>query len=113
MSLMKHYDRGTKEYENLEKMSELLTQNSPNGYLYYVGDTFFDRGQNWVYTTILSSNGNTTFQCLNPKQYGEVIKSTCSIDLKMVLNDYLGDRFCPDRKRETDRPQKIYQFSLG
>lgn len=115
MTYIKQYEIGSKEYQNLVDMSQLLIDHSPNRYFYFVRDTFFDVGQGWKYTTILCEDkSGKVFQCLNPKQYGDVVNSTCSLDLKRVLNDYLGGRFCPDRDRTKDieRTQKIYQFSL-
>ena len=36
----------SEEYKRLENFAKLLEQNSPNGWHYYVGDTYFDYGQN-------------------------------------------------------------------
>ena len=68
---------GSWEYEQLRIAAEMLTEKSPDGYRYYVGETYFDLGQGWVWTTILCDSGSPwgDSQALTPAQQEEIILS--------------------------------------
>lgn len=42
---IKQFTMGTPEREQLHKAAGLLMEKSPNGWEYYVGETWFDYGQ--------------------------------------------------------------------
>ena len=67
---------GSWEYEQLRIAAEMLTEKSPNGYKYYVGETYFYDDQNWKWTTILYANGfGWGYQAITPEQQEEIILS--------------------------------------
>lgn len=83
------------EYKKLEAAAELLTKKSPRGYTYYVGETYFDFGQNWIWTTILCKGGQWgSYQALSPRTQGLIIESE---DLESAVAEILNGKFCPDR----------------
>lgn len=69
---------GSWEHEQLRIAAEMLTEKSPNGYKYYVGDTYFDFGQDWMWTTILCNSGSPwgDYQAITPAQQEIIIFST-------------------------------------
>lgn len=68
---------GSFEHEQLRIAAEMLTEKSPNGYKYYVGETYFDLGQGWIWTTILCNSGSPwgDYQAITPAQQEEIILS--------------------------------------
>lgn len=83
------------EYQKLEAAAELLTEKSPRGYTYYVGDTYFDFGQNWKWTTILcEGSGWGSYQALSPRTQELIIESD---NLAEAVEEVLNGKYCPDR----------------
>ena len=68
---------GSWEHEQLRIAAEMLTEKSPNGYKYYVGETYCDFGQGWIWTTILCKSGSLwgDYQAITPDQQEEIILS--------------------------------------
>ena len=68
---------GSWEHEQLRIAAEMLTEKSPKGYKYYVGETYFDLGQGRLWTTILRERGGSywVFQAITPEQQEEIIFS--------------------------------------
>ena len=73
---------GSWEHEQLRIAAEMLTEKSPNGYKYYVGETYFDLGQRRMWTTILCDSGSPLgnlepppYQAITPEQQEEIIFS--------------------------------------
>lgn len=96
-SMIRTFKEGSYEYEQLRIAAEMMTEQSPRGFRYYVADTYFDYGQDWMWTTILGiSNSNlvTTFQALNPRQQEEIILTN---DTRKVVNEYFSDKWCIDK----------------
>ena len=90
---------GSMEYKNLELAAVMMTKLSPRGYRYYVGDTFFDIGQNWMWTTILCDGGNFGgSQALYPGVHEEIVKGDIAEIEKAVL-DIFNDKFYPDKQQ--------------
>ena len=48
---IKIFEHGSEAREKLNRAAHILTGLSPKGYRYYVGETYFDFGQNWKWTT--------------------------------------------------------------
>ena len=99
---IKVYDEGSKEYELLEKAALILTFKSPKRYKYFVGETFFDYGQNWKWTTVLCYTGEhgvlDTYQALNPREQEEICLSDGSLEsIVKIVDGILSDKYCPDR----------------
>ena len=91
--------KGVKQYRNLEKLSELLSENSSKGYRYFVGDTYLDYRRGWRYTTILCSVNGNTIQILGPDLYERVIGCPTDYYLKQLMEEYFKDKYCIDTKR--------------
>lgn len=103
MSFIKRYASDAPEYDKLRRAAHILTGLSPNGWEYYVGETFFDYGQDWKWTTILchcTGRGFTdTYQALSPANQEEIILAPVE-QLPAVCADVLAGKFCPDRIKE-------------
>ena len=86
------------ERRHLEAAAELLSEKSPNKSTYYVGETWFDYGQRWAWTTILceTSKGNS-YQAINPSEQEEIIGALTYEQLEQIVDRILADKFCPDK----------------
>lgn len=96
---IKTFKLGDPEFENLYKLADILTKKSPNKYIYYVGDTYFDLGQNWMWTTVLCRGGWSSYQALNPREQEEAILANSDAELEKIADSVLSDKYCPDKKR--------------
>lgn len=86
----------SEEYKRLEEVAQALTRKSPRGYRYYVGETYFDYGQDWSWTTILCEGGMFgIYQALNPREQEAVIMGDYTPD--ELADMVLDGKFCPDR----------------
>lgn len=93
--MISKFEVGSREREKLQLVAVLLTNRSPNHYLYYVDETYFDFGQDWMWTTILCSKG---YQALNPREQEEIILAETYDELVKIAEGILSDKFCPDKK---------------
>ena len=64
----------------------------------YVGDTYFDYGQNWKWTVVLCEcTDGDRYQALTPREWEEVVND------KRPQNDNMKDlfngKYCPDKIR--------------
>ena len=75
MDVIRTYPNGSRPYRNLKRLAELRTENSMNGYQYYVGDTYLDYNKGWRYTTVLCDVGKHRIHCLHHEQYGMTISA--------------------------------------
>ena len=90
------FQPGTWEHEQLRIAAEMFTRKSRNGTKYYVGETYFDLGQDWMWTTVLAYHDDYgTYQALSPRQQEEIILRT---DLDAVTDEYFTDKWCLDRE---------------
>ena len=88
----------SEEYKRLENFAKLLEQNSPNGWHYYVGDTYFDYGQNWKWTVVLCEcTDGDRYQALTPREWEEVIND--KRPQSDIMKDLFNDKYCPDKIR--------------
>lgn len=90
---IKHFDYGTEERKKLDLMASMLTFLSPNRRQYYVGDTYFDYGQNWIWTTILADScpAQGSYQALYPKQQEDVLLADSVEEIADLARAYLAD----------------------
>lgn len=94
MEIIRKYAPGTEEYERLEKAAEILTLISPNRKRYYVGDTYFDFGQDWMWTTILREDKDWgDSQALTPRDYEKILTG----NILTALNDIVTDKWWTDK----------------
>lgn len=93
---IKVYPQGSEERMLLEAVAQSLTRKSPRGFRYYVGETYFDYGQDWKWTTILVEGGITgSYQALCPREHEEIIFE--QYEAEEMADRILAGRFCPDR----------------
>ena len=78
-------DYGTKEYKNLVAVASLLNAISDNGY--YVGETYFDYGQDWVWTTIMYHSKWGDVQALYPRQWEEILLAGSIEELAKIAKE--------------------------
>lgn len=106
MSLgIKVFERGSEARERLEKLAAVLTLKSPRHFRYYVGETYFDYGQDWKWTTVLCDTGEGgvtgRYQALNPANQEAVLICDGSFErIVEVADKVLSGKFCPDRIKE-------------
>ena len=106
MSLgIKVFEKGSEARERLEKLAVVLTIKSPRHYQYYVGETYFDFGQNWKWTTVLCDTGERgvtgSYQALNPANQEAVLLCDGSLEkIAEVADAVLGGKYCPDRIKD-------------
>lgn len=95
---IKTFRNDSPEYSALNRAAQIMTERSPRGYHYYVGDTFFDYGQNWVWTTILSDGGNWGgYQALCPRDQEAIIIAATPEALEAAIERIFADKYCPDK----------------
>jgi hypothetical protein len=92
------FEKGSEEYEKLQIAALMLTNRSPRGYLYEVGETYFDFGQNWKWTTIMCWANCNPYQALNPREQEEIILSDTYDEMVKTVELIFTDKFCPDKK---------------
>lgn len=99
MSCIKIYEKNTPEYDKLRRAAAILTGLSPNGWEYYVGETFFDYGQDWRWTTVLcrcTGQFTDSYQALCPADQERIVFAPIE-ELPAIAADVLAWKFCPDR----------------
>ena len=96
METIKIYEEGCPMYEKLEIVAMMLTNRSPLGYNYKVGETYFDFGQDWKWTTIIAEKEYDSYQALNPKEHKEIFLANTYEEFTHIAENILGDRYCPD-----------------
>jgi len=104
MSYISVFKKDSPEYVLLNKAALILMFKSPKRYQYYVGETYFDFGQDWKWTTVLCSTGEGgvcgSYQALNPREQAEILDSDGSLEsISKIVDGILSDKFCPDRIR--------------
>ena len=98
MDTSKVLDRKDDGYDILRRAAALLTAKSPNGYTYYVGETWEDYGAGIRWTTILCDNDNGFggFQALCPREWDELV--IFGKDLDLFAKEHFADKWCADHK---------------
>lgn len=95
---IKTFNSDSNEYKALDKAAQIMTERSPRGYKYYVGDTYFDYGQNWCWTTILSDGGEWgSYQALCPRDQEAIITASSQEALEKAIDRVFNDKYCPDK----------------
>jgi len=105
MSFISVFKKDSREYELLEKLALILTFKSPNRYKYEVGETYFDFGQDWKWTTVLCRTGEYgicgSYQALCPAEQEKILLSDGSLEeIAAIADGVLADKFCPDKPKE-------------
>ena len=95
--IIRTYSKDSHEYDMLERACAVLTATSKKGITYKVEDTYFDFGQNWMWTTIIAHDPNSCFgsyQAVCPRDYEKIL---CSDDLLGTLVKVKADKFWNDK----------------
>lgn len=97
VELIRTYEPDTEEYKKLMTASTILTAISPKGITYTVDDTWFDYGQNWMWTTIIAYDPSTSFgsyQALCPRDYENILLTD---DMLTTLTAIRADKWWRDK----------------
>lgn len=87
------------EYRLLEELADKLTELSPNGFKYWVGDTYLDYGSGWKWTTVLAEDTKSpyfqsTYQAISPAEWLALMNGE---DVTYIAENVLSDKYCPDK----------------
>lgn len=98
MSMIKVFARDSREYSALVFAASAMTLMS-SSVVYEVGDTFFDYGQNWRWTTIIATpkNRETGWQALSPRQHENILLASSPMEILNALEDWRMGDYNPDK----------------
>ena len=83
------YEDYSDEYERLESAAVMLEELDDYKHEWVVGDTYFDFGQNWMWTTILYSSEWGFVQALYPADQEKILNAKSGLELAdAVINIY-------------------------
>lgn len=72
---IKQFDTESEEFQKLRDVADKVSENSP--IKLRVEDTYFDYGQNWLWTTLIAihekANGTSTWQAIYPTQQAAIL----------------------------------------
>ena len=91
------YSPDTDEYKKLMTAATILTAVSPKGITYTVEETYFDYGQDWMWTTIIANDPSSTFgsyQALCPRDYENILLTD---DMLTTLTAIRADKWWSDK----------------
>jgi len=93
--IIKVFEPGTREYENLTDAARMMTEMSPNGWHYSVQNVCFNYGSGWMWTTVVCDDRG--YQALTPHdQSGVLYGDLYDEDMEDILNAVFDDKYCPD-----------------
>ncbi len=76
MDPIRTFTPDTPEYNRLTRAAKVLTEASPQKFTYKVEETFFDFGQNWMWTTIICYRPDgESYQALYPADQEAILTS--------------------------------------
>lgn len=85
---------GTKEYKNLVAVARMLEAVSEKDRKYIVKDTYFDYGQNWMWTTIIREDREWGgIQILSPRQWESIIFVNNAKELAEAVEDIRSGQY--------------------
>lgn len=94
-NLLKTYEYGTPEFERLSIAAQVLTAISPHKYKYRVEDTYFDFGQDWMWTTIIAYRPDgESYQALDPVRHVQILNSE---NLLWTLSEIIQNKYWLDK----------------
>ena len=97
MEIIRTYAPDTDEYARLKTASVVLTAVSPKHITYTVEDTYFDFGQDWMWTTIIAHDPTSHFgsyQALCPRDYEKILLTD---DMLTTLSEVRADKWWSDK----------------
>ena len=93
--------------DSLEIAAKLLTRFNRKNYIYHVGETYFDFGLDWSWTTILAhdaANAERTWQALSPKEWKDIIEASTSDELMKAIVDFMKEHDLNEPKQRSESP---------
>ncbi len=96
------FEKGSEERKSLELMASILTFLSPGRRQYYVGETYFDYGQDWKWTTILAEHRTSfsdSYQALYPRLQREILAAETVDEMLELAWKYFDNKHCSDKGR--------------
>ena len=89
-------NKSEKEYTKLEFVAKALQIVSPNNIKYQVEDVYFDLGQDWMWTTIVSY-GSWECQILNPREWENIMLADDLQDLLTIVENIRNGKYFGDK----------------
>ena len=84
---IKVFNRGSDEYEKLDAAAHLIS--AFTGKDFYVGETYFDYGQGWKWTTILGRD----YQLLSPRDQENIVTAKNAQELGKAVDKVLNTAY--------------------
>ena len=94
------FSEDSEEYKRLQKACDLLNEKTNENAEFFIKDIYFDYGQKWKWTTIITKDltTGTTWQTLNPRQQEEIINGK---DLNNIVDNVLSSSLYKNLKLDT------------
>lgn len=92
MNTIRVYTPDETGYQNLKRAAAILTALSRSGITYIIGETYFDYGQDWAWTTIIAHDPAASFgsyQALCPRDHEIIVTAD---DLLAAINQITENR---------------------
>lgn len=97
METIRIYSPESTEHRRLTLAAYELTRRSPTGTRYDVGDTYFDLGQGWQWTTIIAHRPDGQhYQALCPRDHAMIITDP---DILRSVDTIVSDKYWSDKRR--------------
>ena len=102
MDSIRVFSPDDREYKLLSCAAQAMTVLSPNGFRYYVGETYFDLGQDWKWTTILCHRpgDDWDFQAINPALQKMIVTARDIMTIGAAVSKYFKGENCLDKNQE-------------
>lgn len=89
------------EYKNLQAVASMLTATSKKGIIYQVEDTYFDFGQDWMWTTIVAYDSKDdsvtgSWQVLSPAEWKDVVLADDMVELMNTVQEIKAGKWFRD-----------------
>lgn len=87
MNNIRVYEETEIQYRKLNLFADMVTDYLKNGYM-SVRTTYFDYGQDWKYTALLTTKNNDTWQSLCPRDYELILYVDSIVILDKIAHYY-------------------------
>ena len=95
MEIIRTYAPDTDEYARLKTASVVLTAVSPKHITYTVEDTYFDFGQDWMWTTLIARRPDgVEYQAICPRDFEKILLTD---DMLTTLSEVRADKWWSDK----------------
>lgn len=91
------YNKGTEGYNRLQRAAKKLTEASPRKRKYFVGNTYYDLKQSWMWTTVLCETQYGAYQALTPAIQSRIVSAATDGEIDAAVKSVLDDPHCPDK----------------